>query len=129
MPWTKDPEAWARLGAAIRAERERQGLLQEELADRAGVPVGTMHNAESGRVPKGLRWPQSLTQIGKSLGRGVGGVEAVLADKEPSRLPSVTKNPNQRPRRLPIPTGQVKLRTIGWLREHGREVLEEALPR
>ncbi|MEN8649929.1 helix-turn-helix domain-containing protein [Streptomyces sp. 21So2-11] len=128
MPWTKDPDTWAHLGAVVRAERERHGLLQEELADRAGVSVGSVRGAEKGRVPRGLRWPQSLTQIEKALGWGVGSMQAVLSGKEPSRLELGTNEPEPEPAQAPATTGQVKFRTVGWFREHGRELMEEALP-
>ncbi|MFJ2722407.1 helix-turn-helix domain-containing protein [Streptomyces sp. NPDC087437] len=131
MPWTKDHDAWVRLGAAIRAERERQGMLQEDLADRAGgVSVGTVRNAETGRVPKGVRWPQSLTQIEKVLGWGVGSMQEILRGGEPiapSQVELRTEEPTPEPepeKAAPKP----QFITGGWISEHGRPALQEALP-
>ncbi|MEH6373649.1 helix-turn-helix transcriptional regulator [Streptomyces sp. KLMMK] len=59
-------ERWQRLGTALRQERERQGLSQQQLADRANVSVGSVKNAEKGVAPKGRR-PYTLTNIADAL--------------------------------------------------------------
>lgn len=82
MTMTRDPDAWARLGRALRAARERQGLSQAELAERAAVSTKSVQDAEAGRVPK-RRMPYTLAPIAKALGWPSGAVDAVLAGAEP----------------------------------------------
>ncbi|ANZ17480.1 helix-turn-helix transcriptional regulator [Streptomyces noursei] len=72
-----EPSGWKRLAVAIRRERERQGLSQAELAERAGVSVGSVKNAESGTAPK-RRKPYTLTHIESALGWQPGTVDDFL---------------------------------------------------
>lgn len=85
-------EAWARLGKRIRAERERAGLSRKELADLAGVSVGSLQTAEGGKRPSG-RWPQSLSAIERALGWAPESVIAVLKGDEPTVLAPPPKPP------------------------------------
>lgn len=62
-----DPAAWARLGDAIQRARIAARLNQAELAERAGVSLASVQNAEAGRVPK-LRAPTTLPKITEALG-------------------------------------------------------------
>lgn len=78
----RDPQAWARLGRALKNARERQGTTQEDLARQAGVSSRTVHEAEGGKVPKS-RMPYTLAPIARALGWPAGSVEAVLGGAEP----------------------------------------------
>lgn len=78
----RDPQAWARLGKAIAAKRQAEGLRQEDLATKAGVALGSVQNAEAGKVPK-ARMPQSLYPIVKALGLPDSWIDDVLADRIP----------------------------------------------
>jgi len=78
----RDPEGWARLGRAISTARKTQGLRQEDLADRAGVSLGSVQNAESGAVPK-ARMPQTLHPIAKALGWADGAIDDILGGGAP----------------------------------------------
>lgn len=74
---TRDPEAWARLGQALRTARAHRGLTQQELAESAGVSARAVQDAEGGTVPK-ARMPQSIDKIAAALGWPEGGVIAIL---------------------------------------------------
>ncbi|MFG3090631.1 hypothetical protein ACGGAI_23705 [Streptomyces antibioticus] len=68
-----DPEVWATLGLAIRADRERQGLTREQLSERIrerGAKVGakSIQNLEMGVVPKRGVKPPSLEPTAAALG-------------------------------------------------------------
>ena len=78
----RDPEAWARLGRALRSARDRQGLTQGELGDLAGVSGRSVQEAESGKVPR-ARKPYTLSRIAQALGWPVDSVEAVLDGEQP----------------------------------------------
>lgn len=78
----RDPQAWARLGQAIATARKSQGLRQEDLAERAGVSLGSVQNAEAGAVPK-ARMPQTLHPIAKALGWPDGAIDDILAGGAP----------------------------------------------
>ncbi|WP_370421987.1 helix-turn-helix domain-containing protein [Streptomyces sp. QH1-20] len=80
--------AWRRLGSALRQERERQGLSQAALAERAGVSVGSVKNAEAGAVPKSRR-PYTLTRIEQALSWPAGTVDAILSG-QPTPDPAET---------------------------------------
>lgn len=82
MTMTRDPQAWARLGGALRESRERQGLTQAELAQRADVSAKSVQDAEAGKVPKS-RMPYTLAPIAKALGWPAGSVDSVLAGEDP----------------------------------------------
>jgi transcriptional regulator with XRE-family HTH domain len=73
----RDPQAWKRLGQALKRAREARGLSQGELAERADVSKASVHSAESGAVPK-LRMPYTLGPIATALGWPAAAVEAVL---------------------------------------------------
>ncbi len=73
---------WARLGGALKESRERHGLTQEELAERADVSTKSVQDAESGKVPKS-RMPYTLAPIARTLGWPAGAVDSVLAGGEP----------------------------------------------
>lgn len=66
-----------RMGALVRASRERSGLLQRELADRLGVHHTTIAKWESGASPIPRRRWQSIERvlevpIGRALASGPG---------------------------------------------------------
>jgi len=82
-PLNRDPESWKRLGSALRAERQRQGLSREELAAKADVSPRSIQSAESGRVPQGRR-PFTLDAIERALDWAVGSVDSVLEGGEPT---------------------------------------------
>jgi transcriptional regulator with XRE-family HTH domain len=63
---TQDPEAWARLGAKIREQREALGMSRRQLSEVAGVSEKSIQVAEEGRTPR-ARWPQSLRLIEAAL--------------------------------------------------------------
>lgn len=86
MPLPQNPEDWARLGARIRAERERQGLSRKELAGLARVSTGSIQSAENGAVPR-ARWPQSLSAIEHGLAWAPGSMKEILAGGDPKPFP------------------------------------------
>lgn len=61
------PEAWGRLGRALRERRESMGLSRRALSEKCGVSETGIKNAEEGRVPS-RRWPQSINRIASTLG-------------------------------------------------------------
>ena len=63
MPDAAKPQA--ALGGAIRQLREKAGLSQEELADRAGLSRAWVSEIESGR--KSPMW-RTVEQLAKGLG-------------------------------------------------------------
>lgn len=73
----RDPKVWARLGQALASARRTLGLTQEELAQEAGVGLGSVKNAEAGSVPK-ARMPYTIPAIAKALGWPDGAVDHVL---------------------------------------------------
>lgn len=79
---TRDPEAWARLGQALRTARNHRGLTQQELAAEAGVSARAIQDAEGGTVPR-ARMPYSINKIAAALGWPEGGVEAALEGAAP----------------------------------------------
>ena len=78
MTLNTDPEAWARLGRAVRLAREAKGLTQEQLGGRAGVSGRIVQSVEAGSVPR-RRMPYTLTPIARELGWPVGTVDEILA--------------------------------------------------
>jgi transcriptional regulator with XRE-family HTH domain len=50
MPRRTDPSLAEQLGARLREVRRQAGLTQDQVAERAGVPVETLSRAESGRL-------------------------------------------------------------------------------
>ncbi|MFI1798471.1 helix-turn-helix domain-containing protein [Streptomyces sp. NPDC020379] len=90
-------ERWPVLGAALRQERERQGLSQQDLAHRANVSVGSVKNAEKGVAPKGRR-PYTLTVIANALGWAPSCIDDVL-----SGMPAPTSAPE-----VPVVEAEVK---------------------
>lgn len=78
----RDPEAWARLGQALKQTREAAGLSQAELAERAGVSKASVSSAEAGAVPK-ARMPFTLGRIAAALGWPRGSIDAVLDGADP----------------------------------------------
>lgn len=79
----RDPESWKRLGVLMRAERQRQGLSREELAEKANVSPRSIQSAESGRVPQGRR-PFTLDAIERALDWASGSIDSVLDGGEPT---------------------------------------------
>jgi helix-turn-helix protein len=82
----RDPEGWARLGRAIRGERDRYGWTRAQLAKAAGVSTRAVQDAESGRVPI-KRWPQTVAAVEVSLGWHPGSAQAILEGGAPQSPP------------------------------------------
>jgi len=78
----RDPQAWARLGQALKQAREHLGLSQDDLASHAGVATASVQSAEYGKPPKG-RMPYTIAKIASTLGWPVGAVDAVLEGEAP----------------------------------------------
>lgn len=86
LAMNRDPEAWARLGRAIRSERGRYGWSRKQLAKASGVSEAAVQNAENGRVPV-RRWPQTIARIERSLGWHPGTAKAVTEGGTPDSPP------------------------------------------
>lgn len=73
LGWANMPSKSAtpqrRFGAVIRAERKRQELTQEELADRAGISVVFLSDIERGVENVSL---ESIAKLAKGLGTKLG---------------------------------------------------------
>lgn len=82
---TQDPEAWARLGAKIREQRETLGMSRRQLSAEAGVSEKSIQVAEEGRTPR-ARWPQSLRLIETALRWAPGSMVHILEGGEPEAL-------------------------------------------
>lgn len=78
----RDPHAWERLAKALASTRKAEGMRQSDLAAKAGVSLGSVQNAESGKPPE-KRMPQSLYPIVKALGLPETWIDDVLAGKAP----------------------------------------------
>ncbi|MFD6324235.1 helix-turn-helix domain-containing protein [Streptomyces sp. NPDC058442] len=78
----RDPEAWKRLGGFLRHAREGSGLTQAEAAERAGISVAALQDAENGRVPR-ARMPYTLAPLAQSYGWPAGTVDTVLEGGSP----------------------------------------------
>jgi transcriptional regulator with XRE-family HTH domain len=79
---TQDPEAWARLGAKIREQREALGMSRRQLSEVAGVSEKSIQVAEEGRTPR-ARWPQSLRLIESALRWAPDSMLGILEGGEP----------------------------------------------
>ncbi|MDX3555321.1 helix-turn-helix transcriptional regulator [Streptomyces europaeiscabiei] len=79
---TQDPEAWARLGAKIREQRESLDMSRRQLSEAAGVSEKSIQVAEEGRTPR-ARWPQSLRLIESALRWEPGSMMQILEGGEP----------------------------------------------
>lgn len=76
--------SWARLGAAIRAERVRLGYLRlGDFADRVGLGVRTLSDLERGA--RTTYSPETLAAVEAVLGWAPGSVRRVLDGGEPLR--------------------------------------------
>lgn len=53
------------LGAALAERRREQGILQQQLADAAGISRSTLHTIEHGGT--GVRW-EKVTAVVEALG-------------------------------------------------------------
>lgn len=86
-----DPEAWAALGHAIRDDRMRQGLSQEQLAERVRakglrVTSRSIRNMEAGVVPKRGKKPPSLEPTVAALDWQPGWTDRILAGESASAV-------------------------------------------
>ena len=71
----RDTDALAKLGAALRAERERQGMSHTDLSRASGL-----HRTHISRIERGLCEPTAKTLM--RLQRGLGSLAAVFAAVE-----------------------------------------------
>jgi transcriptional regulator with XRE-family HTH domain len=71
----RDPDALAKLGAALRAERERQGKSLAELSAASGL-----HHSHIARIEGGVCEPTLRTLM--RLRQGLGSLAAVFASLE-----------------------------------------------
>jgi transcriptional regulator with XRE-family HTH domain len=109
----QDPEAWARVGARIRSDRERQGLSRPQLADRvvaSGLKVTsrTIATLEKGDPPKNRPQKPSLEPTVAALGWLPGSVDLVLAGGEPRYESDSQEPPPGSPVRLRTPVGPTR---------------------
>jgi transcriptional regulator with XRE-family HTH domain len=82
LPGSPGPVDW-RVGARIRARRERVGLSVETLAARLGCPASLVLDYEAGRTRAGAT---TLMMLTCALGVDVGYFLAGLVDEPPSAL-------------------------------------------
>lgn len=86
LAMNRDPEAWARLGRAIRCDRKLYGWTRAQLARAADVSTGAIQLAEQGRVPRS-RWPQTVASVERSLGWAPGTARSILKGEAPQTPP------------------------------------------
>jgi transcriptional regulator with XRE-family HTH domain len=88
---SRDPNAWKRLGTAIRADRERQGLTRDELAARViarggAITIRSIGSLERGTVPKVRDKPPTLAPTLAALGWPLGADDRILAGESPAAV-------------------------------------------
>jgi len=71
----RDPDALAKLGAALRAERERQGMSHTDLSRASGL-----HRTHIARIERGLCEPTLITLM--KLRQGLGSLARIFASLE-----------------------------------------------
>jgi transcriptional regulator with XRE-family HTH domain len=71
----RDPDALARLGAALRAERERQGKSLADLAAASGL-----HRSHIARIERGVCGPRlrTLSKLRRGLGLSLAALFAAV---------------------------------------------------
>lgn len=87
----RDAQAWKRLGNAIRADRERQGITRDELAARSlarGVSLTgrSIYTLEAGVAPKRRDKPPSLEPAVAALGWPRGAADRILDGEDPEAV-------------------------------------------
>jgi transcriptional regulator with XRE-family HTH domain len=80
------------MGERLKQLRERVGLTQEQLAERAGVPIGTLRGWEYGRREPLL---SAAGELAAALGVEVG--ELLKPVEQPAEPPSAEKPKRGRP--------------------------------
>jgi transcriptional regulator with XRE-family HTH domain len=76
---------WGRLGEAIRRQRRREGMNQDDLAKAANLSKRTIGNYERGRAPEGaLGVPDGYYDVARVLGWTPRSVDDVLRGEEPT---------------------------------------------
>ncbi|MFI2084371.1 hypothetical protein ACH43Y_28930 [Streptomyces rubiginosohelvolus] len=94
---TRDAKRWSVLGAAIRDDRDRQGLTREQLAEKVRslggqVTARSITSLEAGTVPKKRPKPPTLEPTVAALGWGQGWTDRILEGEDPA---SVMRAPSQ----------------------------------
>lgn len=84
----RDPNAWARLGGAIRASRNRKRLTRDQLAqlikERGGAATArSIGSLERGVIPKTGNLPPTLEPTVGALGWRVGWADRILNGEDP----------------------------------------------
>lgn len=133
-----DPEAWARLGRAIRDDRRRQGLKHraqlveriKELGDTATErSIGSL---ERGAVPKTGEKPPTLETVAAALGWRVDWADRILNGEDPAavldRDPDAATTESQGRRRTieakqTAPSREVVLETLPRIYRFGRDIV------
>src|SRR4051812_36424845 len=93
-------------GETVRAQRRRLGLTQEELAEKTGVSVRSIHNLEAGRIAAPR--PATVRLLADAFGLTAGDRDAFCRDAlEPGDRPTVTLVPAQLPMDIHGFTGRV----------------------
>jgi DNA-binding XRE family transcriptional regulator len=72
---------WARLGAALRAARNKHGRSQAEIGEAIGIKRGAMRNIEKGSID---RVTPTVRAYAREVGWADGSIEDVLAGGEPT---------------------------------------------
>lgn len=88
---TREAEAWAALGRAMEADRQRQGMTRAALVDRvksAGgdITTRTIASREKGVTPKSGGKPASVELIARALGWEFGWADRILAGEDPASV-------------------------------------------
>ncbi|MEU7032750.1 helix-turn-helix transcriptional regulator [Streptomyces sp. NPDC046237] len=84
MRWTEGD--WERLGRALRTARQYSSRSQEEVAQAAGVSLGSVQAAEAGKPPK-TRMPYTVPAIARALDWPAGAVEGILNGDDHAEKP------------------------------------------
>jgi DNA-binding XRE family transcriptional regulator len=73
---------WTALGTALRSRRKDLRLTQDELAEQAGVHVGTIKDYEAGKTY--TRMPKSWSAIERAVNWAPGSAQAILQGGAPT---------------------------------------------
>lgn len=109
---------WARVGAAVRAARDAQGLTQAQLGERAGVSAGTIRAIERGQ--QFAKVTPTLRAVEGALGWAAGSVRALLdgRDVTAAQVAQTASEPDVLPLRIAQALAEgttldARLKTIG----------------